>query len=52
MTVRHQVPVRWGPRHESAAGPTGYRCEQAAFLHLANPCPLTPPLFYETNIPQ
>ena len=48
-TGRVVVPLRYCPAHDSHAGPTGYRCEQAAFLNLAKPCPLTPPLSYETT---
>lgn len=46
---RHQVPVRWCPAHQSVAlFPGAARCLDAASAHLAKPCPLTPPLFYET----
>lgn len=54
MTERHQVPVRWCPDHESPAvalylGPEPTHCQDAAHAHLVPPCPLTPPLFYETE---
>lgn len=50
---RHQVPVRWCPAHDSAALCSApydetTQCLEAIYAHLAKPCPLTPPLFYET----